>query len=161
MTAPTLDSPRDTWDIDREIVLTRVYDHPIERVFAAWTEPEAITSWFSPAGFTCETLDCDIREGGLWRFVYNGPDGTRWGNRIFFLSIDPPRRLVMDHGSDTDDDPNRFRVTVTFDAQSNGKTVVSLRQLHPTTAQRDGAIGFGAVEIGNTTMDGLARYLDG
>jgi hypothetical protein len=66
----------------------------------------------------------------------------------------------MDHGTDTDDDPNRFRTIVTFDEQSNGKTVVTLRQLLPTKAQRDGTIGFGAVELGYQTLDKLARHVE-
>ena len=52
------------------------------------------------------------------------------------------RLIVFDHGSDMDDDPSRFRTTITFDEQSDGKTVVTLRQMHPTKAQRDFKIGF-------------------
>lgn len=58
---------------------------------------------------------------------------------------------------DLDDDATRFRVTLTFDQQSDGKTVVTLRQLHPTKGQRDDGIGFGAVEIGYTTLDSSVR----
>src|SRR2546423_1627111 len=42
----------------------------------------------------------------------------------------------------------RFRVTITLDEQADGKTVLTLRQLHPTVEQRDATIGFGAVELG-------------
>ena len=66
--------------LDREIVLCRVIDAPIEKVFAAWTDPQQITQWFGPEGFSCDTSECDIREGGHWRFVYTGPDGTSWTN---------------------------------------------------------------------------------
>jgi len=76
-----------------------------------------------------------------------------------FLKIEPPHLLEMDHGTDTDDDPDRFRTIVTFDEQSDGKTVVTLRQLHPTRANRAGAIGFGAVELGYQTLDKLAEHL--
>ena len=48
----------------------------------------------------------------------------------------------MEHRSDKDADPNRFRVIVTFDEQSNKKTAVTMRRLHPTRAQRDATIGF-------------------
>lgn len=145
--------------LDREIVLCRVIDAPIERVFAAWTDPAQITQWFGPAGFTCDTTECDIREGGLWRFTYTGLDGTRWPNRIDFITIDPPRRIEMEHGADSDPDPIRFRVTVTFDAQGNGKTVLTLRQFHPSAERRNVVIGFGAVELGYQTLDKLARHL--
>jgi uncharacterized protein YndB with AHSA1/START domain len=74
-----------------------------------------------------------------------------------FRKIEAPRLLEFDHGLDKDDDPAKFRVTVTFDEQSDGKTVVTLRQLHPTQAQRDAGIGFGAVEFGYQTLDKLAR----
>ncbi len=148
---------RDT--LEREIVLCRVIDAPIERVFAAWTDPAQITQWFGPAGFTCDTTECDIREGGRWRFTYTGPDGTKWTNRIDFVTIDPPRLIEMEHGSDKDDDPIRLHVTVTFDAQGNGKTVLTMRQLHPSAERRKTVIGFGAVEYGYQTLDKLAAHV--
>jgi uncharacterized protein YndB with AHSA1/START domain len=153
------DDARTIWAPEREIVLCRVINAPRERVFAAWTDPNQIRQWFGPAGFTTETLECDIRPGGRWRFVYTGPDGTKWDNRMEFVRIEAPRLIEIEHGRDSDDDPARFHVTVTFDAQSNGKTVLTMRQLHPTAAQREATIGFGAVELGYQTLDKLARHL--
>jgi len=153
------DDPLRTWAMEREIVLCRVINAPRERVFAAWTDPDQIRQWFGPAGFKTETLECDIRPGGRWRFIYTGPDGTKWDNRMVFLRIEPPQRIEIEHGSDKDDDPARFHTTITFDAQSDGKTVLTMRQLHPTAEQRDAGIGFGAVEFGYQTLDKLARHL--
>jgi uncharacterized protein YndB with AHSA1/START domain len=51
-------------------------------------------------------------------------------------------------------------MTITFDEQSDGKTVITLRQLHPTKAQRDATIGFGAVEYGYQTLEKLARHVE-
>ena len=151
--------PRRTWALDREIVLSRVIAAPRERVFQAWTDPKQIVQWFGPDGFKTETLECDIREGGRWRFIFTGPDGTVWNSRMVFLRIDAPRLLEIEHGADKDDDPTRFYMVVTFDAQSDGKTVLTLRQLHPTTEQREATIGFGAVEYGYQTLGKLARFL--
>jgi uncharacterized protein YndB with AHSA1/START domain len=151
--------PRTTWAIDREIVLSRVIAAPRERVFHAWTDPKQIAQWFGPDGFKVESLECDIRTGGRWRFVYTGPDGTRWDNRMVFLRVEAPGLIEMEHGPDKDDDPARFHVTVTFDSQSDGKTVLTMRQLHPTKEQRDATIGFGAVEFGYQTLGKLARFL--
>ena len=77
-----------------------------------------------------------------------------------FRRIEPLHLIEIDHGSDMDDDPARFRTTITFDEQSDGKTVITLRQLHPTKAQRDTGIGFGAVEYGYQTLDKLARHVE-
>ena len=151
--------PRTTWALEREIVLSRVIAAPRSRVFQAFTDPSQITRWFGPEGFTTQTLEIDIREGGRWRFVYTGPDGTRYENRMVFLRVDAPRLLEIEHGSDVDDDPARFHVTITFDEQSDGKCVLTMRQLHPTKEQRDATIGFGAVELGYQTLDKLAWHL--
>lgn len=147
------------WSLDREIVLSRVFDAPRELVYECWTRAEHLKAWFCPKGFTTTTHAIDARVGGSWRFDMFAPDGKRYPNRIVFLEMRAPELLVFDHGTDRDDDPSRFRVTITFDAQSDGKTVMTMRQLHPTKAQRDAGIAFGAVEIGYGTMDNLAAHL--
>jgi uncharacterized protein YndB with AHSA1/START domain len=156
--APIITDPT-TWALDREIVLVRVLDAPRESVFAAWTDADAFCDWFGPEGFTCSLREMDVRPGGRARFDMTAPDGTVYTNRFEYLELVPAERLVFDHGIDVDDDPARFRVTITFDEQADGKTVLTLRQLHPTAEQRNAGIGFGAVELGLQTMDKLARHL--
>lgn len=148
------------WDREREIVLTRLINAKRDIVFTAWTDPEHLQAWFGPAGFKIQTKDIDIRAGGLWRFDMIAPNGQLFGNRMVFRRIERPHLIEFDHGSDMDDDSARFRTTITFDEQSNGKTVVTLRQLHPTKAQRDAKIGFGAVEYGCQTLDKLAQHVE-
>jgi uncharacterized protein YndB with AHSA1/START domain len=148
-----------SWALDREIVLVRVLDAPRAAVFAAWTDAEAFCQWFGPEGFTCEVRQMEVRPGGRACFDITAGDGTRYTNRFDYLEIVPGERLVLDHGADVDDDPGRFRVTITFDEQADGKTVLTLRQLHPTAEQRDAGVGFGAVELGLQTLDKLARHL--
>src|SRR4029079_6480532 len=110
-------------------------------------------------GYTCTVHEMDVRPGGRASFDMTSGDGTVYTNRFDYLDVVPVERLVLDHGSDIDDDPERFRVTLTFDEQSDGKTVLTLRQLHPTVEQRDAGIGFGAVELGLQTMQKLAHHL--
>ena len=147
------------WALDREIELSRVIDAPRELVFEAWSDPKHLTQWFGPKGFRIATKEIDVRTGGVWRFDMIAPDGTVYPNRMQFRRIEPPHLIEMDHGSDKDDDPDMFRVIITFDAQSDGKTVLTLRQLHPTKAQRDAKVGFGAVEFGHQTLDKLAQHV--
>jgi len=154
------ESPLSTWALEREIVLARVINAPRELVFAAWVDPRHLPQWFGPAGFKVETRSIDIRVGGEWRFDMIAPDGTRYTNRMQFRRIERPHLIAFDHGTDQDVDPGMFRTTITFDQQSDGKTVITLRQLHPTKAQRDAGIGFGAVESGYQTLDKLAHYVE-
>jgi uncharacterized protein YndB with AHSA1/START domain len=152
-------SDRTTWALDREIVLVRVLEAARDAVFAAWTDPDEFCQWFGPEGFTCTVREMDARPGGRARFDMTSGEGTVFTNRFDYREIVPGERLVLDHGSDVDDDPARFRVTITLDEQADGKTVLTLRQLHPTVDHRHEAIGFGAVELGLQTMDKLARHL--
>ncbi len=146
--------------LDKEVIVTRVVAAGLVRAFAAWADPAQIVQWFGPEGFTLDTHEIDIRPGGRWRFDMIAPDGTAFSNRITFLRIEPSRLIEADHGTDADDDPDRFRLLVTFDAQDNGKTVVTLRQMHPTPERRGIVIGFGAVEFGGQTLDKLARHVE-
>ncbi len=159
-----MDKPLDHWSPDREIVLVKLLNHPRAKVFAAWMDPDALATWYGPTGLSIETREADIRVGGQWRFdmvgVFEGHE-RRFSNLMRFIEIVPGERIVMDHGTPDPDDPDRFRVMVTFDEQGDGKTVLTLRQLHPTRARRQAVIGFGAVEYGLQTLAGLAAWLDG
>ena len=155
-------NPIETWSLDREIVLVKLFNHPRDKVFAAWTNPDALAQWYGPAGLDIETHEADIREGGVWRFdmvgAFEGKE-QRFENHMYFLEIVPNERIVMDYGTPGPKDPDQFRMTVTFDEQGDGKTVVTLRQLHPTRERRLAVIGFGAVEYGLQTLEGLADWL--
>lgn len=48
----------------REIVVSRFFDAPRERVWAAWTDPEQIVRWWGPRGFTTTIHEMGVREGG-------------------------------------------------------------------------------------------------
>ncbi len=148
-----------SWPLEREIVIARVVDADRRTAFSAWTDPSQIVQWFGPEGFGIETHEIDIGAGGVWRFEMVAPDGTRYSNRMEFLRVEAPRLIEASHGTDADDDPNRFRMLVTFDEQDNGKTVVTLRQMHPTPERRATVIGFGAVEYGAETLDKLANHV--
>ncbi len=152
----------ETWAMDREIVLAKLLNHPRDKVFAAWIDSEVLAKWYGPTGLAIETLEADIRDGGVWRFdmvgVFDGKE-QRFENHMRFLEIVPNERIVVDYGTPDPSDPDHFRMTVTFDEQTDGKTVVTLRQLHPSRERRQAVIGFGAVEYGLQTLDGLAAWL--
>lgn len=49
----------------RDLVFTRVFDAPVERVWNAWTDPEHVKLWWGPDRFTCPSARIDFREGGI------------------------------------------------------------------------------------------------
>lgn len=153
-------SPLYSWALEREIVLVRVIDAPVAEVFAAWTRPELFAQWFGPHGYSTTVHEMNAQVGNIARFDMTFTDGTVYDNRFSYMECVPHQKIVLEHGSDVDNDPNRFLVTLTFDAQSDGKTVMTLRQLHPTVEQREAVIGFGAVELGLQTLQKLAHLVE-
>jgi len=145
---------------DREIVVTRLFDAPRERVFEAWTDPEQVAQWWGPHGFTTTVHEMDVRPGGVWRFVMHGADGTDYENKVVFVEVAKPERLVYNHGGGEEADTEQFHVTVTF-AEEEGKTRLALRMVFGSVAERDHMVEeYGALEGANQTLERLAEHLE-
>ena len=154
-----MSAPTATSTADRELVFTRVLDAPRDLVFRAWTDPRHIVHWWGPNGFTNTIHEMDVRPGGVWRFVMHGPDGVDYGNRITYIEVVPPERLVYAHGSDVENDPAQFNVAVTF-ADQGGRTRLTMRVVFASAAVRDQMVRESGVEDGaNQTLARLEAYL--
>ena len=149
---------------DREIRGARVFDAPRELVWEVWTEPEHIGKWWGPNGFTTTTRKMEVKAGGVWRFVMHGPDGRDYQNKITFIEVVKPERLVYKHGGTGDKEdrnlePVSFHVTVTF-AEEGGKTRLDMRSVFPSAKARDYVVeNYGAVEGMHQTLARLEEYL--
>ena len=78
----------DTPASDRELVLTRLIDAPREKLFRAWTEPEVLKQWFTPAPYTTPVAELDVRPGGANLIVMRDPEGNSSSSNRF--AIDSP-----------------------------------------------------------------------
>jgi uncharacterized protein YndB with AHSA1/START domain len=149
--------PTDT--SDREIVMSRVFDAPRELVFQVWTDPTHVTQWWGPRGFSTTTQSMDVRPGGDWRYCMHGPDGRDYENRITYLEVVRPQRLVYRHGGAEDADPANFQVTVTFEDQG-GKTKLTMRSVFASAEAREFVVKtYGAIEGAKQTLDRLGEHL--
>jgi uncharacterized protein YndB with AHSA1/START domain len=129
---------------DREIVTERVFDAPRERVFQAFVDPELIPQWWGRRADTTTVDRMDVRVGGDWRFVTEGPDGTH-AFRGTYRAVDPPERLEQTF--EWEGMPGHIVVeTATFE-DLGGRTKVTTRSLFRTTEERDGMLSSG-MEIG-------------
>jgi uncharacterized protein YndB with AHSA1/START domain len=86
-----------------------------------------------------------------------GPDGVDYPNKITYIEVKKPERLVYDHGEEGQ--PGYFHVTVTFEDQG-GKTKLSMQMLFKTAEERDQVVEkYGAVEGLKQNLDKLSDYL--
>ena len=126
---------------DREIVTERVFDATRESVFQAFVDPDLIPQWWGRRTDTTTVDKMDVREGGEWRFVTDGPDGNT-AFRGVFRAVQPPERLEQTF--EWEGMPGHIVVeTATFEVLGDGRTKVSTRSLFHTTEERDGMLDAG------------------
>jgi uncharacterized protein YndB with AHSA1/START domain len=77
-----------------DLVLERVVDVSPKLVWAAWTRPEHLVHWFTPAPWTVSDCEIDLRPGGMFRTVMRSPEGKEFPNIGCYLEIVPEKRLV-------------------------------------------------------------------
>jgi uncharacterized protein YndB with AHSA1/START domain len=77
-----------------DLVLERVVDVPPEAVWQAWTNPELLKQWFTPAPW--KTIECsiDLRAGGAFSTTMQSPDGQKFPGTSCFLEVVPNKKLV-------------------------------------------------------------------
>ncbi len=80
---------------DLDLLFEREIDVPTELVWAAWTQPEHLKKWFTPAPW--KTVDCEIelKAGGIFRTVMLSPEGQEMNNVGCYLEIIENRKLVF------------------------------------------------------------------
>jgi uncharacterized protein YndB with AHSA1/START domain len=162
MAAATMEDGRARLVGDQEMSITRIFDAPRDRVFAAWISPEAIGRWWGPRGFTTTTHSMDMRSGGRWRYTMHGPDGTDYSNEVRYEEVEIPSRIIYSlTGGREGDDTNTHRVIVEF-RDKGAKTEVSMRMIFPSAADRDHLVSvYGALKGLDDTIDRLGEYLAG
>lgn len=140
-----------------QLMTSRVVDAPRELVWKAFTDPAHVNAWWGPDGFQNVDVEQDVRVGGAWKFKMVGPDGVVYPNKATYLELQPPARLVYDHG---DWDRVHFRAEITLDELANGKTLVTLSLTLPSREARDGVVGY-AIDGGRQTLAKLAVHVAG
>ena len=89
---------------DTTLEVRRIYDATRERVFQAWTDPQAIVQWFGATdGHRCTVEAFDFRLGGRYCLTLGHPEGESGcggesgASRAagVFTVIEPPVRLAF------------------------------------------------------------------
>ncbi|SEF34273.1 Uncharacterized conserved protein YndB, AHSA1/START domain [Amycolatopsis pretoriensis] len=118
-----------------DLTITRVFDAPRELVYAAWTEPDHVASWFGPQGFTCTAVTVAPRPGGRWRACIHSPEGEDLWVGGVYREVDAPERLAFTFAWEARE-PETL-VEIGF-ADLGGKTEMTFTQTgFPTAAERD------------------------
>jgi uncharacterized protein YndB with AHSA1/START domain len=85
------------------VKLHRVFSAPVEKVFKAFTDADAMASWLPPYGFVCKVHSMDLKIGGTYKMTFtNFTTGNRNSFGGEYLEIIPNEKLKY---TDQFDDP--------------------------------------------------------
>ena len=99
------------------IEITRYFDAPRERVWAAWTNPAELAKWWGKRGWTAqaETIVMDVRPGGAFKVVtVHDEDGRTMVNEGVYREVVEPERLSFGESTVTLTDLGDGRTRMDF-----------------------------------------------
>lgn len=85
----------ETIDTDTEIVIERLMAFPAARLYGAWTKPEIMQKWLAPEPCSVAEVENDLRLGGKFRIVLQGPNDSQHVLTGLYLELVPNRRVAM------------------------------------------------------------------
>jgi uncharacterized protein YndB with AHSA1/START domain len=140
----------------QEITLTRTYDAPRQLLWRAWTEPEELSQWWGPPGWTTplDTVTMDVRPGGEFRLTSISDAGEEMPLVGTYREVVEPERIVLEEPPEEAWHEGSVSV-VTFTDVGDGRTEVSLQATINTTDEMSRQAEGGM----RATLDRLAEHL--
>lgn len=144
-----------------DLVLERVVDVPRDLVWKAWTTPEHVAKWFTPKPWFISDCEIDLRPGGIFRTVMNGPDGEQAINHFCYLEIVPNERLVWTDALLPGYRPAEkpfLTAIITLEAHGNG-TKYTAMAMHRDEATQKQHEEMGFFDGWGTVLDQMVAYV--
>ena len=121
------------------LTLERFYPVAPEKVWRAWTDPQALKRWFGPGGPQPVALvELDVRVGGRLRVLFGGAEGTEHEVQGVYREVVPNRRLVFTWVWPRTTPERESLVTIEFREAGRGTELVFTHAQHFDEAVRDG-----------------------
>ena len=146
----------------RDLILTRTFDAPPEKVFNAWTQPTLLKQWFAPLPRTTVEAELDVRVGGTSLIVMRDSEGKDFPSRGVYLEVVKNSRLVFTDaftGAWELSEKPFMLVELTFEAQAES-TKYTARVRHWTIADREAHEDTGFHKGWVTCAEQLAALID-
>ena len=129
----------------KDLVITRVFDAPVERVWKAWSDANDVMQWWGPTYFTSPMAKMDFREGGTSLLCMRPPKDfsdqdmySTWTYRkiVPIERIEYVHNLADENGNKIDpavlnmppDFPQDQTHTISFKAVGDNKTELTVTE---------------------------------
>ena len=121
------------------LTLGRFYPVAPEKVWRAWTDPQALKRWFGPGGPQPVALaELDVRVGGRFRVRFGGAGGNEHEVQGVYREVVPNRRLVFTWTWPRTTPERESVVSIELRAAGGGTEMIFTHAQHFDEAVRDG-----------------------
>lgn len=129
-----------------DLVLDRVLPVSPAKVWAAWTRPELLMQWYTPAPWRTVGCEIDLRPGGRFRTVMQPPEGEPVVNDGSYLEVVEGERLVFTDailpGFRPSGKPFMTGILLIEPHEIGAHYVALVRHADPATCERHRDMGF-------------------
>ncbi|MEO5667113.1 MAG: SRPBCC domain-containing protein [Bdellovibrionota bacterium] len=70
------------------------FNAPVAKVWAVWTDPEAMKQWWSPTDYTAPVIRSNLQVGGRFLYAMKSPKGEMSWNAGTYTEIVPLQKIV-------------------------------------------------------------------
>lgn len=151
-----------TFNINREnltVEMERTFNAPREKVFNAFIDPKAISSWWGPRSLKITIDKIEPVEGGSWRFIHKDASGNEFAFNGKYKEINKPCQIVQTLNFEGIPGNHELVETAKFE-DIEGKTRVRTVSEYQNIADLEGMVGSG-MEAGATEgWDRLAELVE-
>lgn len=143
----------------QQVVITREFEAPREKVFRAFITPELLLQWLGPRGMKMTIDHFEPKAGGSYRYVHTDGKGNSFGFYGVIHEVTAPERLIQTF--EFEGLPEKGHVsldTALFESLPNGRTRVTMKSIFQSVADRDGMVSSGmekGVSEGHDRLDEL------
>ena len=109
-----------------EVITKRIFNAPVELLYKAWAQPEYLSNWWGPKGFTNTFYEFDFQPGGKWRFTMHGPDGKNYENESSFETTRENELIIFNHISEP-----KFKAEISFADNGNNNSSLVWKMIFP------------------------------
>jgi uncharacterized protein YndB with AHSA1/START domain len=141
----------------QEVYMTRSFDAPRERVFAAMTDQKLIPQWWAPRRFTIIVDRMDAKPGGSWRILNRDAEGNEFAFRGVYHQVSPGRTV---HTFEFEGMPGHVLLGIATLEEKEGRTTLTSKSVFESVGDRDGMMESGMREGGPEIMDRLAELVE-
>ncbi len=148
-------------DSELDLVITRQLDVPRQLIWRAWTQPEHVMKWFTPAPWQTIGCEIDLRPGGAFRWTMRSPQGEESTHHCCYLEVAENERLVWTDALGPGYRPGLkpfITAIIQFEDHAGG-TRYTTRALHKDAATRDDHLAKGFYDGWGTCIDQMVDVI--